>query len=84
MSQRRGNSKTILLLDGVQAVKILHSSEQAEPSGAVILSLSSFIFPFFVQSCAWSEPQARLIALPVFSGVEAPFGYTACIFSHRL
>lgn len=69
MSQRRGNSSTILLLAGVQAVRILRRSEQTEPSRAVILSLLSFIFPFFVQSCAWSEPQAGLIAFAcVFRG----------------
>lgn len=61
MSQRRGNSKTFLLLARVQAVKILRSSEQAEPSRAVILSLSSFIFPFLYKVVPGLNPRPGLL-----------------------
>lgn len=84
MSQRRGNSSTILLLAGVQAVRILRRSEQTEPSRAVILSLSSFIFPFLYKVVPGLNPRPGSLLLPVFSGVEVPFEYTACIVSHRL
>lgn len=64
MSQRRGNSKIILLLAGVQAMKSLRSSEQTDPDRTAILSLSSFIFPFFDEDLPALNPRPGLLHYP--------------------